>query len=36
MLHYVFGSFEMVQLNFKISRTTENKQCKSIHPVLID
>jgi hypothetical protein len=27
MLHYVFGSFETVQLNFKISRTPENEPC---------
>ena len=27
MLHYVFGSFEKVPLNLKISRTTENEPC---------
>ena len=27
MLHYVFGSFEKVQLNYKISRTPENESC---------
>ena len=31
--HYVLGSFETVQLNFKISRTTENEpSANSIHP----
>jgi len=27
MLYYVFGSFEKVPLNLKISRTTENEPC---------
>ena len=36
MLHFVYGAFEMVQLNYKISRTPENEpSANSIHLDLI-